>query len=238
MPLTLERQNAYRQRYAAQTAGWQPATEVYEGFIRQQVGDGVRLLDMGCGRGGVLEQLVDLPLDAFGIDPDVLSLKEHRLTDLPRAAATATDLPFADEIFDLVISAWVLEHLPDPARTFAEVARILKPGGAFVFLAPNRNSPPVLLNRLLKPLQSRLVPLLYGRAEADTFPVVYRASTPDALMALAHGAGMTLETCQVIADPTYFAFNEVLFRLSVLLTRMLPASSGVHLVGVCRKSSF
>ncbi|MCU0512495.1 MAG: methyltransferase domain-containing protein [Anaerolineae bacterium] len=235
MSLPLERQNAYRARYARLVPGWQPATAVYEDLIRRALHDDARVLDLGCGRGGVLEQLDDVALRAIGIDPDTASLREHRLPGLPLAAATAVDLPFAAGTFDLVICAWVLEHLPDPARTLAEVARVLRPGGAFIFLAPNRRSLPALLNRLLRPLQSHLVPRLYGRAEVDTFPVLYRASTPADLLRLAHAAGLTLAECHVIHDPTYFAFHELLFRASVWLTRRLPAEYGVHLAGICRK---
>jgi SAM-dependent methyltransferase len=136
---------------------------------------------------------------------------------------------------DVVISAWVLEHLPDPARTFHEVARALKPGGAFVFLAPNRNSPIAWLNRALKPLQKALVPRLYARAEADTFPVVYRANSRRQVEALARAAGMTLRAFYYVHDPTYLAFNEALFWLSVQFTRLLPDVMAAHLVGVCCK---
>ena len=51
MPLTLEQQNAYRERYTRLRAGWQPATARYEALIRERLGPGTRLLDLGCGRG-------------------------------------------------------------------------------------------------------------------------------------------------------------------------------------------
>ncbi len=242
MPLTLDRQNAYRARYAARHPGWQPATAIYEALIRQAVGrTGASpaptiLLDLGCGRGGVLEQLTDLPdIRPLGLDPDHASLRAHRLPGLLRAQATAEALPLPAAAADLALAAWVLEHLPDPARAFREVGRVLKPGGAFIFLTPNRNSPIALLNRLLRPLQRALVPRLYGRAEADTYPVVYRANTRRRIEALARAAGMTLETCRHIDDPTYLAFNDTLFWLSAQVTRWLPNTTAVHLVGVCRK---
>ncbi len=239
MPLTLDRQNAYRDRYRALRPGWQPATAVYEARVRAALAGyaSPTLLDLGCGRGGALEQLADASRDLrpFGVDPDFASLAEHRLPDLPRAVATADALPVRAATADVVIAAWVLEHLPDPARTFAEVARVLRPAGAFVFVTPNRRSPVVLLNRLLRPLQSRLVPRLYGRAEADTFPVLYRANTGPRLEALAAAAGMRLATLTIVEDPTYLAFNEALFWLNRQIARRLPESTGVHLVGVCRK---
>lgn len=236
MPLTLDQQNAYRKRYAQKHRGWQPATDVYEQTIRQHWQAGQTLLDLGCGRGGVLEQVTDLDGLRIGVDPDWDSLVEHRLPNLPRAAANADQLPFVDASFRMVIAAWVLEHLPQPEHTFAEISRVLKPGGICILMTPNRNSPIALLNRTLKPLQQTLVPLLYGRAEADTFPVVYRANTPQDLTSLAQKTGLTLETCHLIPDPTYLAFNESLYHLSAALTDLLPSRWAVHLVAVLRKS--
>lgn len=235
MPLSLDQQNAYRAQYARLHQGWRPATEVYEALIRERLRPGMRVLDLGCGRGGALEQLgaaVDHPL---GVDPDHLSLVEHRLPDLPRIVATAGAIPLVAESVDIVISSWVLEHLPDPARTFRDVARVLRPGGAFVVLAPGAWSPAALLNRTLRPLQTRLVPLLYGRAEQDAFPVVYRANTLPQITALARDAGLRVETFRAIEDPTYFAFHPLIFRLNAALARRLPPRMAEHFVCVCVK---
>ena len=235
MPLTLDQQNTYRKRYAQKHSNWQPATVVYEQTIRAQWKAGQTLLDLGCGRGGVLEQVTDLEGQRIGVDPDWASLVEHRLPTLPRAAANADQLPFVDSSFRMVIAAWVLEHLPQPEHTFAEISRVLQPGGVCIVMTPNRSSPIAWLNRTLKPLQQTLVPLLYGRAEADTFPVVYRANTPKDLEAVAQKTGLTLETCHLIPDPTYLAFNEPLYRVSAALTDLLPPKYAVHLVAVLRK---
>jgi len=229
MTLSLDRQNAYRAQYRVLHQGWQPATEVYESLIRQRLRPGSRVLDLGCGRGGVLEQLGEAVTFPVGFDPDLQSLREHRLQQLPRACALADSLPLRDSSVDIVVCSWVLEHLAAPAKVFAEVRRVLRPGGAFIFLTPNANSLVVLLNRVLRPLQNTLVPRLYGRAESDTFPVTYQANTPERIMALAQNAGLHCDLLRQIEDPSYLAFNSLLFRASLILTRLTPP---VHLAGV------
>ncbi len=229
--LSLERQEAYRSRYAAANPGWRPASHVYRDLVVAHLTATTRVLDLGCGRGGILEELYQRVGLAVGLDPDLLSLREHRVPLLPRVCGLAGALPYADESFDLICCSWVLEHLADPARALAEVARVLAPGGHLVLLTPNRSHPLLLLNRLLGWTRGRLVGRLYGRAEADTFPAFYRANTPARLRALLGRVGLELDLT-LVGDPTYLAFGDVFFRLACLLERFIPTALRVHLVGV------
>lgn len=236
--LSLDRQNAWREAYRAAHPGWRPATELFADRVRASLGPGARLLDLGCGRGGLVEQL-DHPLTrAVGVDPDFVSLREHRLAALPRLAGVSDRLPLAPGSFDVVSASWLLEHLTDPAATFAEIGRVLRPGGAFIFITPNGRHPLAVVNRLLgrlSSLQGRAVDRLYGRAAADTFPTAYRANTPDALATLAAGAGLHLEALDRVADPTYLAFSAALFKVMSIFEDHLPPGRRIHLVGVARK---
>ncbi len=229
MALSLDRQNAYRTRYRTTHPQWQPATDVYEHLIRQRLGPGMRVLDLGCGRGGVLEQLGDAVTRPIGFDPDWDSLREHRLPGLWRAAAVADQLPLRDACIDLLVCSWVFEHLTDPARVLAEIRRVLRPGGSLIFLTPHATSLVVRVNRALRPFQRSLVSRLYARGEADTFPVMYRINTRSQIQDLAVQAGLRCEVLRYVEDPTYLAFNAWLFRLSAFLARFTPP---VHLVGV------
>ncbi|HLY28129.1 MAG TPA: class I SAM-dependent methyltransferase [Aggregatilineales bacterium] len=229
MTLSLDRQNAYRERYQTLHPDWQPATRVYESLIRTRLTAGARLLDLGCGRGGVVEQLGSILERPVGLDPDLESLREFRLKGVPLAQALADRLPLQESCVDVIVCSWVFEHLDDPARVLAEARRVLKPGGCLIFLTPNARSVIVLLNRLLKPWQRFLVRRLYGRAEADTFPVRYRANSPARLMALAAQAGLRLDALRQVEDPTYLAFLPLLFRASMIVSRLTPP---VHLAGI------
>jgi SAM-dependent methyltransferase len=236
--LSLDEQNVWRERYRRRRPEWQPATEVYAALVQSELRPSTLLLDLGCGRGGLVEQL-DHPLHQMvGADPDWLSLYEHRLS-LPRVAAKSEWLPFRDGSFDLVCASWVLEHLVEPAAVFTAVSRILKPGGAFVFITPNGRHPLTALNRVVGRagrVQGRLVEWLYGRAPDDTFPTFYRANTPTKIEELCQQSGLVLETLRSIPDPTYLAFNPTMFWLLCLLEEQLPHSRQLHLVVAVRRA--
>lgn len=229
--LPLERQEAYRGRYARENPGWRPATHVYRDRIAAHLTPETRLLDLGCGRGGVVEQLRNAPGRWIGIDPDLSSLREHRLPSLPRLCGQAERLPFPDNAFDLVCCSWVLEHLPHPTRALAEVARVLAPAGRFIFLTPNRRHPLLALNRLLGWSRGRLVDRLYGRSAADTFPALYQANTPEEIKDLLAQVGLKPVDLVLVGDPTYLAFTDPLYRLSCLLERALPSALRIHIIG-------
>lgn len=234
--LSLERQNELRERYRRQHPGWRPATEIYADLVRTHLGRDDRLLDLGCGRGGLVEQLTHPLLQMMGVDPDLTSLREHRLP-LPRAQAFSHRLPFAAGTFDLIFASWLLEHLPQPDRDFREVARVLRPGGTFIFLTPNRRHPLSHFNHVLGRLgrvQGWLVRGLYGRAAADAFPTFYRANSRRDLERLAAASNLRLAQFQTVADPTYLAFTPALFHLMQRLEARMPDERGMHIVGALR----
>jgi SAM-dependent methyltransferase len=232
--LPLERQNAYRDRYRAMRPGWQSSGEQLEALVRAHLNPRSHVLDLGCGRGGVVELIWRNVELAAGLDPDVPSLAEHRAPGMPVICGRGEHLPFAAESFNLIVCLWVVEHLESPEVVLREVRRVLRPGGHFVFLTPNLRNPLLLMNRVAKALpqlQRRIVPRLYGRVEADTFPVRYRANTEAAIRAQAARCGLEVVTLRAISDPTYLALNGLMFRASAMAERLQPRGWGVHLLG-------
>ena len=232
--LPLNVQNAYRERYRAIRPGWTSSGDQLEAIVRSHITASSRVLDLGCGRGGVVELIWRDVRFAAGIDPDSPSLASHRAAGLPVVRGVGESLPFVDESFDLIVCLWVLEHLRDPSATLGEVRRVLAPGGHFVFVTPNMHNPLMVANRLgkaLPALQRRLVPRFYGREEADTFPVQYRANTVGAIRALSQAVGLDVYDLRVVPDPTYLAVNGFMFRASVMSERLMPKGWGVHLLG-------
>ena len=100
---------------------------------------GLRVLDLACGAGGFLEDLSSAFPRArlLGLDLSPAYLSQARAI-APAAAfvqGKAEQLPFADASLDAVTSVYLFHELPPKVRTAAaaEIARVLKPGGLFVF---------------------------------------------------------------------------------------------------------
>ena len=89
---------------------------------------GQRLLDLGCGPGGLLERLVSvLGRAPFGVDLNQALLRQVRGGHVARADGAR--LPFQDGVFDFVLMRLVLRHAPAREKLIDEAARVLRPGG-------------------------------------------------------------------------------------------------------------
>lgn len=87
-----------------------------------------RLLDVGCGNRPYESALREVTT-YIGIDVN------HQ-TGLPTVSGLAYALPFANDSFDTVFSTQTLEHVEEPQRAVAEMARVLRPGGYLILTAP------------------------------------------------------------------------------------------------------
>jgi SAM-dependent methyltransferase len=86
--------------------------------------------------GGVL----DLGYEAHGVELNAAAAAGVDPRVRMRIAPQLADARYADSTFDAVILWHVLEHLPRPDATLAEIARILKPGGRLILAVPNSGS--------------------------------------------------------------------------------------------------
>jgi SAM-dependent methyltransferase len=104
----------------------------------RQVPEGGAVLDVPCGPGTALEALrpeQELRYVAADISPAMLAqtaevAARRGLRQVETVEADVGELPFADGEFDLCLTLLGLHCVPDPARAVAEMARVLKPGGA------------------------------------------------------------------------------------------------------------
>ena len=99
-----------------------------------------RVLDAGCGTGGLLATLRDLPgLDLHGLEYDPTAAARAAAKSGARIVCGSINaLPFADASFAAILSADVLCHAAvDPPTALAELRRVLRPGGRLVLNMPS-----------------------------------------------------------------------------------------------------
>jgi len=94
---------------------------------------GLTVLDFGCGKGRLVEELASLGFDTFGCDISGIPAPTERLREI---ALDPYRLPFPDATFDAVVSTAVLEHAQNKEECFREIHRVLKPGGFALHVYP------------------------------------------------------------------------------------------------------
>jgi cyclopropane fatty-acyl-phospholipid synthase-like methyltransferase len=133
----------------SETHGERLSRRLSAAFAVAAVQPGMKVLDVGCGRGEILRHCARLGADAYGVDyaPVAVDMASKALAGERQAPgktgvaqSDAKRLPFPNEFFDRALMFDVVEHLYpwELDQSLAEVARVLKPGGAFiVHTAPN-----------------------------------------------------------------------------------------------------
>ena len=119
------------------------------------------VLELGCGGGILTSSLEDGPWTLVGVD----ILRRPLLAAVPHVKRAsliqcdATRLPFRENSFDAVVSSDFLEHAADLGAVIAESARVLRPGGLFLYETVNRTLQSFLLGKVLLEWVLRYVPV-------------------------------------------------------------------------------
>lgn len=140
-------------------------------FAVAAVQPGMKVLDVGCGRGEILRHCARLGADAYGVDyaPVAVDMARKAVAGERQAPgktgvaqSDAKRLPFPSGYFDRALMFDVVEHLYpwELSQSLAEIARVLKPGGAFII----HTAPNVWYDRYAYPLV-RLVRTAMGQGE-------------------------------------------------------------------------
>jgi 2-polyprenyl-6-hydroxyphenyl methylase / 3-demethylubiquinone-9 3-methyltransferase len=105
---------------------------------------GLRVLDIGCGGGFLAEEFAALGCRVTGVDPSAVSIGTARAHARGRGlpidyrVGAGEEMPAPDAAFDLACCCDVLEHVSDVDRVISETARVLRPGGLYLFDTVNR----------------------------------------------------------------------------------------------------
>lgn len=93
------------------------------------------ILDLGCGSGNILVQLINQKRELYGVDlsENMIAVAKERLKDnATLEIADAKDLPFEDNKFDYIICNASFHHYPYPMETLLEMNRVLKQNGVII----------------------------------------------------------------------------------------------------------
>lgn len=98
-----------------------------------------RVLEIGCGQGAFAERMVrELDVELVATDQSAAMVEATAARGVTAERADASDLPYEDDSFDAVVAMWMLYHVPDLDQVFAEVRRVLRPGGLFLAVTNGR----------------------------------------------------------------------------------------------------
>jgi len=150
------------------------------------------VLDIGCGSSRII---IDLP-DAIGLD-----IQQHKLRWLkPRhcllVRGNCDRLPFRDAAFAAVINSEVIEHVPDSSEIWAEMWRVLRPGGILIVGTPDYGR---WFWWVLEWIYGKVLPGAYAHEHITHF-------TREALTARLQAAGYEILDCR------YVGFCEMIFK--------------------------
>jgi ubiquinone/menaquinone biosynthesis C-methylase UbiE len=152
-------------------ANWR---ELFDLLVREADLVGRRVLDVGCGTGRVALALHERGSRIWGVEPSAEMAAQARARGVNVKVAPAERLPFKDGWFERAV-AWLVIHLLDRPAAFAEVARVLEPGGALAIATFDpTHFDRYYLNRLFPSLEA---------IDRARFP------EPEALVAELEGAG-------------------------------------------------
>ncbi len=182
------------------------------------------VLDLGAGA-GIVEAMNfrDHAGRVCGIDLD------PRVVDNPYLheglVADAGEIPYPDASFDVIFADNVMEHIDQPAEVFLEIARVLKPGGKFLFKTPNKNHYMPLIARLTPHGFHQWINRKRGRHETDTFPTRYKCNSPGDVRSIAQEAGLAVDEIDLIEGrPEYLRITAPTYLIGTAYERLVNSS--------------
>jgi len=191
------------ERYMGQWS--QLAGDTFLGWL--DPASGHRWLDVGCGNGVFSEMVTGrcAPGSMHGVDPSLEQLAYARARLGLEAAefrdGDARALPYPDDAFDVAVMPLVIFFVPDPARGVAEMARVVRPGGAVAAYAWDMVGGGFPYEGLLAEIRALGI--------AVPAPPSPEASRIDVLRDLWAGAGLeAIETREIEVSRTFSDFDD------------------------------
>lgn len=195
--------------------------ELFRMQILKHLNSTLEILDLGAGAGIVSQMnFKGIAHRVCGVDPDERVVSNPCLDE--GKVAFGEEVPYADESFDLIFADNVLEHLAQPEMVFAEVCRLLRPGGIFLAKTPNKRHYMPLIASFTPDIFHKWVNRWRGRLDEDVFPTQYQANTTDEIQALANMVGLEVIRLDLIEGrPEYLRMSFVTYIVGYLYERLV-----------------
>ncbi len=230
-------QESYLKNYYYGVPGWIDGTTEFHQLCARVIRPGSSILEIGSGASNHTSAfLAELgTLRGVDIDPDVTTN-----TSLAEAHVITGDrYPFSNHTFDVCVSNYVVEHVEHVDQHLAEIRRVLKPRGLYVFRTPNARHYTAVASRLTPHWFHTLVANRLRNLPThahDPFPTFYRMNSATALTRLSGAQGFAVRHLQYVEkEPSYGMGSRLLFFPFMAYERLVNSLS---LLKVLRANMF
>lgn len=198
------------------------------------------MLDIGAGA-GIIEAMnfKGYAKKIYGLDPD------HRVKSNPYLdegfQGFGENLPFEDNMFDIVIMDNVAEHLVNPDKVFSEIFRVLKSGGELLLKTPNKYHYMPLAAIITPTSFHQYYNRLRGREIEDTFPTAYKANTRKSIQSISSKIGFKVSDLILTEGrPEYMRVSIFLYIFGIIYERIVNSFElfkgfRVLIIGILKK---
>jgi SAM-dependent methyltransferase len=130
------------ERYVPELKGQIAYEHLHRYEIARRFAEGRDVLDVACGEGYGSSYLAQVASSVVGVDSDAETVRHaasrYTAMNLRFRAGDATQLPLADDSFDLVVSFETIEHLVEHEKMLDEIRRVLRDDGQLIISSPNK----------------------------------------------------------------------------------------------------
>lgn len=219
-------QQRYMERFYDPKSGFIDGTVEFHALVERTIPRDGKILEVGPGPAGPTSRLLAKMGELYGLDTDPEALKNESLAHA--ALLDGDAFPFEDAMFDGCVSDYVIEHVKDAEVHLREVARVLKPGAAYVFRTPNRYhyiaGVSALTPHWFHELVANRLRAQHGRVH-DPYPTVYAMNSRASVRRLAGQCGMAVEELRMVEKaPSYGLAARPLFLAFMAYERLVNAT--------------
>jgi 2-polyprenyl-3-methyl-5-hydroxy-6-metoxy-1,4-benzoquinol methylase len=207
-------QEQWTDRFYRNRPHWLDGTTEFKEMCSRMIPEGGQVLDLGAGPENNFTTFLATQGEVTGLDLDERVLSNRACSR--SVVYKGTSFPLASESFHVVVGNYVMEHVEFPEKVTAEVYRILRPGGVFVFRTPNLLHPVGAVSALTSDWLRRWLltttkPLREG---SEFYPTFYRMNTEARCRNILRRAGFDIEEVALIEkEPSYGMRSRALFLL-------------------------